>query len=296
MVNKVKKFHSIALYSSKKSKRANQIFVQLIEIAENLKLKVIYPNSSSLIPSKKGRLVSDTYVKNNADIVIAIGGDGTLLSCSRKFGLEGLPILGINLGNLGFLNDIDPTSLTDNLLEILKGNYIVDKRFFLETSINKTKSKDVALNEVVIHSGSIAQLIEFEVYVDETFVYRQKADGIIINTPTGSTAYALSGHGPIIHPEVNAISLLPMFPHSLNTRPLIVDESARISVIPSKKSFISYDSHTKKILNKNDIVEIKKTSSKLNLIHPLNHDFYSACRNKLGWSLGIPNKNETVNK
>ena len=291
MVNKVKKFHSIALYSSKKSKRANQIFVQLIEIAENLKLKVIYPNSSSLIPSKKGRLVSDTYVKNNADIVIAIGGDGTLLSCSRKFGLEGLPILGINLGNLGFLNDIDPTSLTDNLLEILKGNYIVDKRFFLETSINKTKSKDVALNEVVIHSGSIAQLIEFEVYVDETFVYRQKADGIIINTPTGSTAYALSGHGPIIHPEVNAISLLPMFPHSLNTRPLIVDEGACISVIPSKKSFISYDSHTKKILNKNDIVEIKKTASKLNLIHPLNHDFYSACRNKLGWSLGIPNKN-----
>ncbi len=222
MVNKVKKLDSIALYSSKNSKRANQIFVQLIEIAENLNLKLIYPSSSSLSPLKKGRLVSDTYVKKNADIVIAIGGDGTLLSCSRKFGIEGLPILGINLGNLGFLNDIDPTSLTDNLLEILKGNYTVDNRFFLETSINKTKSKEVALNEIVIHSGSIAQLIEFEVYADDTFVYRQKADGIIINTPTGSTAYALSGHGPIIHPEVNAISLLPMFPHSLNTRPLIV--------------------------------------------------------------------------
>ena len=97
--------------------------MQLIEIAENLNLKLIYPSSSSLKASKKGRLVSDTYVKKNADIVIAIGGDGTLLSCSRKFGLKGLPILGINLGNLGFLNDIDPTSLTDNLLEILKGNY-----------------------------------------------------------------------------------------------------------------------------------------------------------------------------
>ena len=296
MVKKVKKFHSVALYSSKKSKRAHQIFIQLIEIAENLNLKVIYPSSSSLNPSKKGRLVSDTYVKKNADIVIAIGGDGTLLSCSRKFGLAGLPILGINLGNLGFLNDIDPTSLTDNLLEILKGNFTVDKRFFLETSINKTKSEDVALNEVVIHSGSIAQLIEFEVYVDETFVYRQKADGILINTPTGSTAYALSGHGPIIHPQVNAISLLPMFPHSLNTRPLIVNEDVRISIIPSKRSFISYDSHTKKSLYKNDIVEIKKTVSKLNLIHPVNHDFYSACRNKLGWSLGVPNKNETVNE
>ena len=296
MVNKFKKFQSIALYSSKKNKRANQIFVQLIEIAENLKLKVIYPNSSSLSPPKKGRLVSDTYVKNNADIVIAIGGDGTLLSCSRKFGVEGLPILGINLGNLGFLNDIDPTSLTDNLLEIFKGNYKIDKRFFLEASINKSNTKNIALNEIVIHSGSIAQLIEFEVYADDTFVYRQKADGIIINTPTGSTAYALSGHGPIIHPKVNAISLLPMFPHSLNTRPLIVNEDVRISIIPSKKSFISYDSHTKKSLHKDDVVEIKKTASTLNLIHPVTHDFYSACRNKLGWSLGVPNKSETVIK
>ncbi len=296
MVSNLKEFQSIALYSSKKSKRANQIFVQLIEIAENLNLKVIYPSSSSLIPSNKGRLVSDTYVKKNADIVIAIGGDGTLLSCSRKYGLGGLPILGINLGNLGFLNDIDPTNLTDNLLEILKGNYTVDNRFFLETSINKIKTDDIALNEVVIHSGSIAQLIEFEVYIDDTFVYRQKADGIIINTPTGSTAYALSGHGPIIHPEVNAISLLPMFPHSLNTRPLIVNEEVQISIIPGKRSFISYDSHTKKSINRNDVIEIKKTKSKLNLIHPINHDFYSACRNKLGWSLGVPNKSETVNE
>ena len=115
-VKKVKKFHSVALYSSKKSKRAHQIFVQLIEIAENLNLKVIYPSSSSLNPSKKGRLVSDTYVKNNADIVIAIGGM-ELIKLFKKVCLEGLPILSVHLGNLGFLNDIDPTSLTDNLLK-----------------------------------------------------------------------------------------------------------------------------------------------------------------------------------
>ena len=138
--------------------------------------------------------------------------------------------------------------------------------------------------------------IEFEFFVNDSFVYRQKAHGVIINTPTGSTAYSLSGGEPIVHPEVEAITLLPMFPHSLNTRPLIVNEDVRISIIPSKRSFISYDSHTKKRLFKNDIVEIKKTVSKLNLIHPVNHDFYSACRNKLGWSLGVPNKNETVNE
>ena len=166
--------------------------------------------------------------------------------------------------------------------------------FFLSTKVDNNKSY-LALNEVVIHSGTIAQLIEFDVFIDNKFVYRQKADGIIINTPTGSTAYALSGHGPIIHPQVKAITLLPMFPHSLNSRPLIVNEDVRISIIPSKRSFISYDSHTKKSLNKNDIVEIKKTDSMLNLIHPVDHDFYSACRNKLGWSLGVQEKNDKGN-
>ena len=146
-------------------------------------------------------------------MLIAIGGDGTMLNCSRKVWLKGVSILGINLGKVGFLSDIAPNEMTSRLLEVIKGDYVEDKRFFLEASLEGKKGI-YALNEIVIHSGAIAQLIEFDLYIDDSFVYRQKADGLIINSPTGSTAYSLSGGGPIVHPGLDAITLLPMFPHS----------------------------------------------------------------------------------
>ncbi len=293
MVSKLKKIESVALYSSRGTKNISQILNQLYEICVNLKLRVLQPSSSVLKAEGISKNYSDKFIKKEADLVLAIGGDGTLLSCARKFGINGPPILGINLGNLGFLNDIAPDNLTNSLLEIIDGNFTLEKRFFLEASINGKLEHDIALNEIVIHSGSIAQLIEFDVFLDDNFVYRQKADGLIINTPTGSTAYALSGNGPIIHPQVQAISLLPMFPHSLNTRPLIVADSVNIKVLPYKKSYISYDSHSTKGLKRGDEVLIRKTDSELMLMHPSNHDFYSACREKLGWSLGVPSKSKT---
>jgi len=290
MVKKVKKIKSVAIYTSKKSKYTEQILEQLIEINQNLGLVSLIPSSSALNAASKGKETPDSEIHKKADLVIAIGGDGALLSCSRKFGFEGLPVLGINLGNLGFLNDIAPVDLTNSLIQILEGNFIQDERFFLQAIVNKKENDDIALNEVVIHSGSIAQLIEYEVFIDSKFVYRQKADGLIINTPTGSTAYALSGNGPIIHPKVNAICLLPMFPHSLNTRPLLVEENVSVTIVPNKKSYLSYDSHKTTQVERGDEIVVKKALNKLNLVHPLTHDFYSACRTKLGWSLGVPNK------
>ena len=137
-------------------------------------------------------------------------------------------------------------------------------------------------------------MIEYELFIDNNFVYRQKADGIIINTPTGSTGYSLSGNGPIIHPSVKAITLLPMFPHSLDTRPLLVDESSKVVIKMCKrgKASLSLDSHNYCKLKSDDLIEIKKAKSKLYLVHPYNHDFFSACRNKLGWSLGLPEKHK----
>ena len=130
--------------------------------------------------------------------------------------------------------------------------------------------------------------------IDDKFVYRQRADGIIVSTPTGSTAYSLSGNGPIVHPETQAITLLPMFPHSLNTRPLIIDEEAKIQIRICKKgnAKLSLDSHNTYSLKAGDIISVSKASPKLSLIHPTNHDFYSACREKLGWSLGLLKNNQ----
>lgn len=289
MVDKNKRFRNVALFTSKKNHQISHILDQLDEITSNLGVKVLYPSSSSSdIKGKKSH--TDSYIRQKADLVIAIGGDGTLLSCSRRFGLNGPPILGVNLGNLGFLNDIDPSDLTNSLLEIVQGSFSLDSRYFLKAKINNIPNKEIALNEIVIHSGSIAQLIEFEVFIDNKFVYRQKADGLIINTPTGSTAYALSGNGPIIHPLVQAISLLPMLPHSLNTRPLIVHEDSKISIKPCNNCFLSFDSQSNLKVKKDDNIFISKTKSRLKLVHPINHDFFSACRTKLGWSLGVPAK------
>tara|TARA_Y100001970_G_scaffold247833_1_gene316871 strand:+ start:2712 stop:3581 length:870 start_codon:yes stop_codon:yes gene_type:complete len=289
MVKQIKKeFKTIAIYSSIKSQKVSQIALQICEILNSLNKKILLCKSSSFTEAKE-RSYTNKYIVDNADLVISIGGDGTLLSAARQFGKEGLPILGINLGSLGFLTDVQPEEITQSLQEVVNGNCVYDERFFLEAFVNEGKSFNIALNEVVVHSGSIAQLIEFDVFLNKEFVYRQKADGIIISTPTGSTAYSLSGNGSIIHPEVRAINLLPMFPHSLNARPLIVDESTEIIIQINKqyKGRLSLDSHNNMAVKGGDSVLIKKAKSKLLLVHPRDHSFYSASRNKLGWSLGL---------
>jgi len=284
------KFNKIAIYSSLNSKKVNAIISQTEEVLENLGAKVLKSNTLNRI-SSKGKLYSDSYIIKNADLAVIIGGDGTLLSGSRKFGIRGIPILGVNLGTLGFLTDIAPESLTATLKEILGGKLIKDKRFFLEARVNRQRiKKSIALNEIVIHSDAVAQMIEYELYLDDNFVYRQRADGIIISSPTGSTAYSLSGNGPIVHPDVSAITLLPMFPHTLNSRPMLIDSKTtiKVKILKNQNCSISFDSHNKIKLSLGDEITINKTAEELILIHPKGHDFYSACREKLGWSLGTP--------
>tara|TARA_B100000963_G_scaffold353841_1_gene369244 strand:- start:5983 stop:6858 length:876 start_codon:yes stop_codon:yes gene_type:complete len=284
------KFNKVAIFSSLNTKEVNKISNQIEEILKNLGIGVIKPSSSKLGSPPKKFLRSDNYTNKSADLVIAIGGDGTLLSAARKYGFNGVPILGINLGKLGFLNDIAPKDLTTKLTAIFCGEYIVDKRFFLAVEINNQNVNEIALNEVTIHSKKISQLIEYELHIDNQFVFRQRADGIIVSTPTGSTAYSLSGNGPIIHPEVSGITILPMFPHSLNTRPLVVDEGSIIQLsIHSRNKFgLSLDSHANYNVKPRDVVKIYKATRDFTLLHPIDHSFYDSCRNKLGWSLGTP--------
>lgn len=288
------KFSHIALSTSSQDKRVLPIATQVFEILNNAGIKVSFDeNLSELESPLKIKQRSTKYIIKNAQLLIAIGGDGTMLNCSRRYGSEGVPILGINLGQVGFLTDISPDEITSRLLEVIKGDFIEDKRFFLEASIEGKKETYIALNEVVIHSGAIAQLIDFDLSIDNAFVYRQKADGLIISSPSGSTAYSLSGGGPIVSPGVDAITLLPMFPHSLlNTSPLIVGDKSRIKIemIGRKsKAVLSMDSHNSIKLKEGDIVEISKGKSSLTLFHPPGHDFFEACRNKLGWSSSFSN-------
>lgn len=292
MVSNIK-FQNVAIYSSLNDKKVNSIADQVIEVLSSQGVECLSPASSKIQSKFQKKIYSDETIINRADLIIAIGGDGTLLSTARNFGFHEIPVLGINLGNLGFLTDIQPSDLTYELNKIMKGSFVEDKRIFLEATLDKKKEKYKALNEIVLHSGSIAQLIEYDLFIDDEFVYRQKADGLIMSTSTGSTAYSLSGNGPIISPDVKAITLLPMFPHSLNARTLITGQDKQITlrVRGKSKAYLSMDSHHNLKVTSDTDVYIQKASTELTLIHPIDHSFFSSCRNKLGWSLGVPKKN-----
>tara|TARA_B100000214_G_scaffold142492_1_gene101971 strand:- start:2654 stop:3535 length:882 start_codon:yes stop_codon:yes gene_type:complete len=284
------KYKNVAIYSSLRDKKVDSIASQVTEVLTNLGVNCLSPSSSGISNDARCKVYSDSTLVKKADLIVAVGGDGTLLSSARNFGYHGVPVLGINLGNLGFLTDIPPSDLTFELKKILLGDLIEDQRIFLEARIAGTKKKYKALNEIVLHSGSIAQLIEYDLFIDEEFVYRQKADGLIISTSTGSTAYSLSGNGPIISPEVKAFTLLPMFPHSLNARTLITsqDKQIKLKVRGKSKAFLSMDSHDNLKVTSDQEVLIQKANTELTLIHPTDHSFFSSCRTKLGWSLGNP--------
>tara|TARA_Y100000768_G_scaffold116375_1_gene85972 strand:- start:35704 stop:36576 length:873 start_codon:yes stop_codon:yes gene_type:complete len=285
-------FKNVAIYSSLKDTKVISIANQVIEVLESLGINCMFPESSAISGKIHNKIDKDRIILNKSDLIIAIGGDGTLLSSSRNFGMYGIPILGINLGKLGFLTDIAPSNITSDLNKIINGEFLEDKRIFLEATIGRNNENYKALNEIVLHSGSIAQLIEYDLFINEEFVYRQKADGLIVSTPTGSTAYSLSGNGPIVSPDVKAFTLLPMFPHSLNARTFMIDQDKeiRLSVQKKSKAFLSMDSHLNlKVTSKEDVY-IRKAQNELTLIHPKDHSFLSSCRDKLGWSLGVPSK------
>lgn len=284
------RFKNIGLFTNSVNKQKFLIGRQIEEILKSKKCKVFYDNSFISSKFTSGKAYTSKYLMDKCDLIIAIGGDGTMLSCSRLFGPRGIPILGINLGELGFLTDIAPDELTTKLIEVISGSHELDERFFLQTKIKGKRKYSIALNEVVIHSGAIAKMIEYDLYIDNQFVLRQKADGLIISTPTGSTAYSLSGGGPIVHPNLEVISLIPMFPHSLSSSPFVISAESQIKISIVGKdisSQLSLDSHDTISLEGESEIHIRKSASVLNLIHPLDHDFYDGCRNKLGWSSSI---------
>ena len=169
----------------------------------------------------------------HCDLVIAVGGDGTFLAAARAIVEYDIPLIGINLGRLGFLVDISPHELSDKLLQILQGHYTEEKRYLLRTKIIRDGQiihEETAVNEVVIHRWVTPSMIEIITKIDKVFLNSQRSDGLIISTPTGSTAYSLSAGGPILHPSLNALVLVPLNPHTLSNRPIVIDDSAEIEI------------------------------------------------------------------
>jgi len=229
-------------------------------------------------------------IGNHCDLAIVIGGDGYMLGAARVLSRFDIAVIGVNRGNLGFLTDLDPTDFKSPLSAVLNGEYQVEERFLLETQVYSDgvlKSSNTAVNEVVLHPAKIAHMIEFAIYVDGNFMINQRADGLIVSTPTGSTAYSLSGGGPILSPKVDAISLLSMYPHTLNSRPIVIDANSAIRIKTSQgnryEMQMSCDSHVNLSILPGDEVIIKKTEHKLTLVHPENYSYFYVLQKKLGW-------------
>ncbi|WOJ95612.1 NAD(+) kinase [Congregibacter brevis] len=226
-----------------------------------------------------------------ADLIIVLGGDGSMLSAAREMLQYGKPMLGINRGRLGFLTDISPDRVSEQIAAVMSGEFSSEERFLLDVSVvrgGETVAEGDALNDVVVNSGTSAQMIEIELYIDDEFVNRQRADGLIVSTPTGSTAYSLSGGGPIMHPALDALLVLPMFPHALSSRPIVIrgDSEIRIDVLARNRIHppVTCDGQVNMTARPGDSVVLRRNPAVLTLLHPPGHSFYASCRDKLRWS------------
>ena len=234
-----------------------------------------------------------TKLLKGADLAIAVGGDGTLLSLARSVAAHHVPLVGVNLGHLGFLTDIPAESLVPMMTALLDGEYTEELRFLLDAEIrrgDKSIFKTVAFNDVVFSRGAMGTMIEFAVEVNGEFIYSLRADGIIVNTPTGSTAYALSSGGPILQPGLPAISLVPISPHTLSNRPIAIsnESEVRIRLIRGTNARVNFDVQAFFDPEPDDVVIVKAHKNRLRLLHPVGYSYFSMLRSKLHWNERSP--------
>ncbi|HYQ98740.1 MAG TPA: NAD kinase [Casimicrobiaceae bacterium] len=225
-----------------------------------------------------------------ADVVIVLGGDGTMLAVARQLARYDVPLVGVNQGRLGFLTDIPLASMEQVLGPILDGRHVEDRRTLLEATVHRVgdgpAETALALNEVVVNRGTSGGMIDIAVDIDGRFVYAMRSDGLIIATPTGSTAYALSAQGPIVDPQVPAVLLVPVAPHALTNRPIAIGDTAtiRVRLLRGNDAWAHCDGHAHFQLSEGDGVEIRRSAHLVRLLHPEDHDYFAMLREKLHWS------------
>jgi len=288
-------FKRIALITNSNAKKVAETLNSLIIYLQSSKIDFILDECSSALAVQPGLPgMKDDEFDADCDLAIAIGGDGTMLKAAHLACLYDIPLLGINRGRLGFLADIPADAMEEHLNPIFDGNFVEDERFLLHVEVlreGKSLLKSSAFNDVILHKWNIAKLVEFETYVDNCFVHRQRSDGLIVTSPTGSTAYALSGGGPILHPSLNALALVPICPHSLTNRPIVIDGNSLVEIVVGTREIdharLTCDGDIELELAPGDRVRVQKKDKKICLIHPEGHDHFSILRAKLQWGTEV---------
>jgi len=286
------KFKTIGIITKPQAESAKQTLESLFAFLKNKNCNVLLDDQ---IPDAINNDQFDTGSRKDigkqCDLCIVVGGDGTILNAVRSLAHANVPLLGINVGRLGFLADISPDELEASLDEILNGSYREEKRLLLEMQVlrdGKIIFSADAFNDVVVHIRDVARIMEFETRINDEFVNQQRGDGLVIATPTGSTAYALSAGGPILHATLDAITLVPISPHTLSSRPIVVDAESLIDILifNTKEGIaqVTCDGHLSTDLHVGDHIKVQRKADKITLLHPKQHNYFETLRAKLHWS------------
>jgi NAD+ kinase len=284
------RFRHIALIGKHKSP---EIAAPLLELAAFLARRgvevVIDPVTAEHVTDHRRPVLTLEQIGRRADLAIVIGGDGTMLNIARVLAPFDTPLVGVNMGRLGFLTDVSVGTMLETIGAMLEGGYVVEPRMLLASAVHRADRRVldvVALNEVSINKGAHGSLIELEVLIDGQFVYNLRADGLIVTSPTGSTAYALSSGGPILHPSLSVLALVPVCPHTLSNRPIVLpgDSALEIRMLGAVDARAHFDSHSHFDVLPGDRVVITRCPNMIRLLHPSKHDYYHMLREKLHWS------------
>jgi len=284
-------FKRVGLLGKSKDRNVSMTLRALAGFLEQKKVNILLDEGiADIFPESEHPVVDRESLADKCNLAIVVGGDGTLLNAARSLAESRIAVLGVNLGRLGFLVDVSPEDMTQQLENILAGDFIEEQRTLLHATISRDSellNEATALNDVVVHKKDVARMIELDTWIDGCFLNTNRSDGLIVSTPTGSTAYALSGGGPILHPRLDAITLVPICPHTLSNRPIVVHDDSVIEIIVHKgtqEATVSCDGQISHSLQAGDHITVRKHQHTLSLLHPQGHDFFAVLREKLRWS------------
>lgn len=283
-------FKTVALVGKYHSPEIAEPLSRLVEFITRRGLQVVVGRFGDDPPGPAGcRAVPVEEIGAEAELAVVLGGDGTMLRVARAVAPHDIALIGINQGRLGFLTDISLTTMFDTLGAVLDGEYVTEARMVLAGEVErggKHVMDGLAFNDIVVSKGGGGGMIEFEVRIDGKFLYALRGDGLIVTTPTGSTAYALSSGGPIVHPALSAITLVPICPHTFSSRPIVIGGDSTVEIILQRgvDARAHFDSHRHRVLDEHDCVRVRRYPRAVRLLHPAGHDYYNMLRAKLHWT------------
>lgn len=289
----VKAVKTVALIGKPRSAEIVEPLVVLCAALRNKGVRVLLEEGTAYTAAEaRGHadaVVSYDTLCGEADVAIVVGGDGTMLDAARHLAPCGVPLLGINVGRVGFMTDISRADMQSGIDELLAGRLLEERRFLLLSTVRRggeSLHEALAFNDVVMNKGEVGRMIELEVRVDGEFLYVLRADGVIVATPTGSTAYALSANGPILHPAVPGIAVVPLCPHALSNRPITIPDTSAVDMIllPGYDARVHFDGHGVFDARAGDCVRVERAPHMVTLLHPRSYSYFAMLREKLHWS------------